>query len=339
MPWFPVIVEETASAEARLGTALPRRYKELLSDPRIIRMLSHAAIGALSPGLTMDLFVEITEQFRRTMPGFPPDGVVATTPEGRYVRFWLPDPTRPGTLGETLYSWDTQLHRQCRDCTSERWVQSMIEVLHQTEPSVLAEVGYPPPVIKPPAPLLRTRRCDERLLALLALRGDEARAALAGIPNPWLACAPIAVSGRYLVPCDLGQLPETSQWASRIEPGTYMAEVRLATSTRGDRPVIAAVRLVRDGSEVSEARRVSSLDVDTAALAIYDRQPFQRRFRIEERDGFIDELTALAERPCVALAGRALETLVVPTGEGDGSYPIFELRSGAAVVGLQVEFS
>jgi hypothetical protein len=255
------------------------------------------------------------------------------------VRFWLPDPKRPGTLGETLYSWDTQLHRQSRDCTSERWVQSMIEVLHQTEPGVLAEVGYPPPVIKPPAPRLRTRKCDERLLALLALRGDEARAALAGIPDPWLFCAPIAVSGRYLVACDLGQLPEPPHWAFKVEPGSYGAMVRLAMSTRGDWPVIAALRVVRDGCGVGEARRVSSLDVDTAALAIYDRQPFQRRFRIEERDGFIDELMALAERPCVALAGRALETLVVPTGEGDGSYPMFELRSGAAVVGLQVEFS
>lgn len=338
MPWFPVIPEELAAAEARLGIALPRRYKELLADPRIARMLSHPVLGALSPDLTMPLFVEITEQFRRTVPGFPAAGVVATFPEGRYVRFWLPDPKQPGTLGETLYSLDTQLHRKSRDCTSERWVQSMIEVLHQAEPALLAEVGYPPPVIKPPAPLLRTRRCDERLLALLALRSGEARAALADIPDPWLSCAPVAVSGRYLVPCDLGQLPQTSQWASKIEPGRYLAEVRLAMSARGDWPVFAALRVVREGCNVSEARQVASLDVDTAALALYDRQPFQRRFRIEERDGFIDELMALAERPCVALAGRSLETLVVPTGEGDGRYPIFELRSGAAVVGLQAEF-
>ncbi|MGB0129185.1 MAG: hypothetical protein WBP72_16210, partial [Rhodocyclaceae bacterium] len=98
------------------------------------------------------------------------------------------------------------------------------------------------------------------------------------------------------------------------------------------------LRVVRDGCAISEARQVSSIDVDAAALAIYDRQPFQRRFRIEERDGFIDELMALTERPCVAVAGRTLETLVVPTGEGDGSYAIFELRNGVAVVGLQVEF-
>ncbi|MGB0128724.1 MAG: hypothetical protein WBP72_13885 [Rhodocyclaceae bacterium] len=338
MPWFPVIAEELAAAEVRLGNTLPRRYKELLLDPRIVGMLSHRAVGALSPDLTMQLFVEITAQFRRTVPGFPADGVVATFPEGRYVRFWLPDPKQPGTLGETIYSWDTQLHRKSRDCTSERWVQSMIEVLYQTEPDFLAAVGYPPPAIEPPAPLLRPRKCDERLSALLALRGDDARAALANVPEPWIPCARIAVSGRYLVPCDLGQLPQPSTWALKVEPGAYEAKVSSVMSARGDWPVITALRVVRDGCAISEARQVSSIDVDAAALAIYDRQPFQRSFRIEERDGFIDELMALTERPCVALVGRSVETLVVPTGEGDGRYPIFELRSGAAVVGLQAEF-
>jgi hypothetical protein len=339
MPWFPVIANELAASEARLGCALPRRYKELLSDPRIVRMLSHRAIGALSPNLTMPLFVDITEQFRGTEPGFPSDGVVATLPDGRYVRFWLPDSNQPGILGETIYSWDTQLHRKSRDCTGERWVQSMIEVLYQTEPGFLAEVGYPPPVVKPLAPLLRTRRCDERLLALLALRGDDARAALANVRGPWIPCTHISVSGRYLVPCDLGQLPQPSQWVLKAEPGTYETKVSLAMSARGDRPVITALRVVRDGCDVSKARAVSSIHVDVAAMAVYDRQPFQRRFRIEERDGFVDELVALTERPCVAVAGRTLETLVVPTGEGDGSYPIFELLNGTTIVGLQVEFS
>lgn len=98
MTWFPIIGDELDRVERQLGIAL-------------------------SPGVTMQTFVEATTQFRRTLQGFPPDGVLATLPEGRYVRFWLPDTKAPGTLGELIYSWDTHRHREARDCTGERWVQ------------------------------------------------------------------------------------------------------------------------------------------------------------------------------------------------------------------------
>lgn len=286
----------------------------------------------------MQTFVEATTQFRRTTPGFPPDGVLATLPEGRYVRFWLPATKDPGTLGELINSWDVHRHRKARDCTGERLVQSMIDVLYQSNPDYLALVGYPAPTIEPPPPLFRTRGGDAATTSLLSLRGDAARAALARSNSKWLPCARLAVHGRCLVPCDLGQLPQAADWALKVEPGIYDATVRLKISTRGDWPVITALRLVRDGAAGSAALAAGAVDVDTAALAIYDRQPFQRRFRIDEREAFADEMLALTGRPCVVVAGRKIEILVVPTGEGDGRYPIRELRDDHGIIGMQIEF-
>lgn len=341
MPWMPIHRDELDAAEQQLGVTLPAAYKARLSDPRIVAMLSHPAVGAMWPGLTMQSFVDATLQFRRATPGFPPDGVLATLPEGRYLRFWRADPKDPRTLGEMVYSWDTQRHRPSRDCTSERWVQSMIEVLHQADAGFLQQIGYPAPVVAPPPPLFSTRPCDAALMALLSLRADAAAAAVTPHSGQWLPCARLAVRGRYLAPCDLGGLPQSSDWALKVEPGFFQATVRVQMSARGDRPVIAALRLLREGTVGTvdvEGDVAAHVDVDTAALAIYDRQPFQRRVRIDERDVFADELQAVPERPCIVAAGRSLEILVVPSGEGDGRYPVRVCRDEHDAVGLQIDF-
>lgn len=338
MPWMPIHRDELDAAEQQLGVTLPAGYKARLSDARVVAMLSHPAVGAMWPGLTMQSFVDATLQFRRATPGFPPDGVLATLPEGRYLRFWMPDPKAPHRLGEMVYSWDTQRHRPLRDCTSERWVQSMVEVVHQADAGFLQQVGYPPPVVVPPPPLFGTRPCDAALLALLSLRGDAASAAVARHGGQWLPCARLAVHGRYLAPCDQGGLPQASDWALKVEPGSFLATVRVQRSTRGDRPVIAVLRLLREGAVGTVGDVATHVDVDSAALAVYDRQPFQRRVRIDERDVFVDEMLALPQGPCIVAAGRSLEILVVPSGEGDGRYPVRVCRDEHGAVGLQIDF-
>jgi hypothetical protein len=341
MPWMPINSEELSAAEQQLGIGLPAGYKARLSDPRVVAMLSHPSIGTIWPGLTMQTFVDATLRLRRVAPGFPPDGVLATLPEGRYVRFWRPDPKNPRTLGEFVYSWDTWRHRQARDCTSDRWVQSMIEVLHQADPGFLGQIGYPAPLVTPTPPMFKTRAGDAALTALwalLSLHGEAAVAAVARQRGLWVPCARLAVRGRYLTPCDLGGLPQAADWALKVHPGVFEAEVQVRMSARGAWPVIGALRLLREDAEGRAGELVAQVDVDAAALAIYDRQPFQRRVRIEERDAFADAMLALPERPCVVMAGRTLEILVVPSGEGDGRYPVLELRDGSDTVGLQITF-
>lgn len=339
MPWFPVIEGEVEAAEAQLGVTLPPQYKALLSDPRVRQLLAHPTLGALALKATMHDFVALTQTCRRTLPGFPPDAVVATDTRGRYLRFWLPDPRRPGALGEQVYAWDTQTQRRSKDASSEAIVRSMLSVLHQATPEALVAVGYPAPAEETSAPLFRTRPCDAALSALLAKRGAEARQAIAEVADRWLPCASLTVAGRYLTPCDLGQLPErTAPWALRAQPGTYRVEVTVAHSTQGDRPIVSAVRLTRGPMLELESIHVATVLVDHAALAIYDRQTWLKRVAPADREAFSMELLQVRELPAVLDIGGATPVVVLPTGDGDGAYPISQLRHGGESVGLEVRF-
>lgn len=341
MPWFPVVEEQVAAAEAALGIALPPRYKALLLDPRVRLILSHPALGALAAGATMHDFVAFTSRCRETLPGFPADGVVATNTPGRFVRFWRPDPRRAGVLGEMLYAWDSERQRASKDCTSEASVRTMIGVVHGAAPDVLASVGYPAPSVRPPAPLFRACRCNEPLNTLLAARGDHADAMLASMTDGWISCGELEVRGRSLVPCDLGELPDgPGRWALAIEPGRYRVAVRATRSVRSARAVMAAVRVVREGSADPDARKVADIDVDHAALAIYDRHTLLRRVRPEQREQFSMELLEVTDLPATVETVRRAQflALVVPTGDGDGTFPVYELRNGTDVVGLELRF-
>lgn len=342
MPWFPVVEAEIASAEAALGIALPSRYKALLLDPTVRQVLAHPALGALSADATMHDFVALTTRCRETLPGFPADGVVATNTPGRFVRFWRPDPRRAGVLGEMLYAWDTERMRASKDCTSEASVRTMISVVHGAAPDFLASVGYPAPAAEQPVPLLSVRIVDGLLGTLLAARGDQVDAMLASVTNQWLPCGEFEVRGRYLAPCDVGELPEGSRaWALKVEPGRYLADVQVARSARAERVVTAAVRVVREGSDAPDARQVAAVDIDRAALALYDRQTFLKRIRPEQRESFSMDLLEVTDLPAVLETVRTAQflALVLPTGDGDGTFPVYELREGAEVVGLEVRFT
>ncbi|MBL9039055.1 MAG: SMI1/KNR4 family protein [Archangium sp.] len=339
MPWFPVIEGEVEAAEARLGVTLPPRYKALLSDPRVRQLLALPTLGALVPGATMHDFVVLTETCRRTLPGFPPDAVVATDTRGRYVRFWLPDPRRRGALGEQVYAWDTQTGRRSKDASSEAVVRSMLSVLHQASPEALVAVGYPPPTDEAAEPLFRARPCDAALSTLLAKRGADAKEAIAAVADRWLPCASLPVAGRSLTPCDLGQLPERmSPWALRVQPGTYLVEVTVARSTRSEQPVISAVRLMRGATRALESIQVATAFVDHGALAIYDRQTWLKRVAPADREAFSMDLLQVRDLPALLDIGGATAVVVLPTGDGDGAYPISELRLGTESVGLEVRF-
>ncbi|MBK8057094.1 MAG: hypothetical protein IPK33_04160 [Gemmatimonadetes bacterium] len=340
MPWFPIIAEEIAAAESTLGVAFPPRYKALLGDRRVQRILAHPVLGALQPDASMASFVALTEECRRNLPGFPVDGVVATDTKGRYLRFWLPDPKRAGVLGEMLYSWDTLEHKRTRDCTSEASITSMIGIVQGADPDFLAALDYAPPRAVATKPLIELRSCDAALMTLLGARGGQATIATTAAADTWLPCAPFEVKGRYLTLCDLGELPErSSSWSLQVEPGRFRVEVQVRLSARGEWPVVAAVRVVREGSGALSARRVAAVDVDHASLAIHDRQTFLKRVPPDRREAFALELLEVRERPALVVTGGGAQLLVIPSGEGDGSYPVYELRSGDHIAGFEVRFT
>lgn len=323
MSWLPVIATELDAFEHALGVAVPKSYRDLLLDPRVQALLSHPRLGVLPPGTHMDAFVEATRFFRSQQPGFPPDGVLATMPgPGRYVRFWRPDPRHPGILGGQLFSWDTQDHRAIKDCSSLTWVHGALRLMEQHEPEAFARAGFPLPRGRTSAPILRVHPCDAFPTTLL--------------PDAWIPLTHLDVQGQTLLVCDVGALPlKAVHHAIPVVPGRHAVLVRLAKV--GGHQRVAAVRVVREGARSFTARAVGAVDVDHAGLVILDLDMFQRRIPSRRRAEFLDDLLEVPLLPSLVVAGRDAHAFLTPSGRGDGSHPLFELRDTAGVVGLEVQ--
>ena len=341
---LPVDAAELAGFEQRLGVRLPEHYVSSLLDPGIGAVLRDRRIGFLRPGSTMEQFGALTEALRARYADFPRDGVLLSCPvhhrtgefdfEWGYPRFLVPDKKDRTRLGDTVYTWMPQQRRKVRDCTIQEWIAS---TLHFAGDDVLSAAGVARPPDPWPEQPLRTRPVEAELAAILALRGEAALARLAEVDGQWLPCATLKLKGNWLSVCDLAQFP-TGDMGVRLPPGEYAAQVRLAKSRLGEWPIVATLRVTRPGAQPTDRRHAYDVDIDLAAIAVHDRQTLLRRFAIHDRDPVSEQLMALECTHCVVVIRKGLESLVLPSGDGDGSYPVYALLDGDATVGIEVEF-
>lgn len=343
---LPVIADEVASFETRLGIQLPEHYKASLLDERIRRILSSKTVGFLHPGHTMAHFADLTETLRRRHPEFPRAGVVLScgidSDTGDfnlawgYLRFLLPDKKVAARLGDTVYAWDLRKRRQSRDCTIQVWIGSSIDC---ADDELTASLGIRKPRVHDDDEPLRTRSCDPDLMAALALRGDAAQARLSALGERWLPCVQFELKGSFVSIVDLGQSPDPRRGV-RLPPGRYEASVKLAASRLGDWPIVSKLRLVlpHEGDALG-LERIGDVDVDLAAIAIFDRQVFLRKFPVDRRDAFALALADVTLRPCLVESGKGTDVLVVPAGDGDGTYPLHALSQGGSTIGIEVHFT
>lgn len=337
MPCLPIIEEEVADFEQSFQIQLPAYYKEKLADVGMRAIYLHRNVGMLDPNSTMAQFALFTKQLRARFPKFPQDGVVIDCSfdlEQGVDRFLLPDANDRTTLGNIVYAWDKENNRKIRDCSLSEWLDLSINCAPE---ELLLEHGIEKKVIEQ-KPLFRVQGCPEPLKSMLGPRGDEAGDACP-IPVGWIFYTTINIKGRYLVPCDFGQVPETTGTpAIKVSPGQYRVEVRLAQSCRGDRLVIGAVRVVQDCAPVLTLVKKFDVDIDVAAVTIYDRQSFFKRVALDDRDDFcLDMMMDVAETPCVVITG-ATNILVIPSGHGDGTYPVYQLASDGVSYGMEIHF-
>jgi hypothetical protein len=331
VPWFPVLIEERDAARAALGIDLPTEYERQLLSPAIATLLRHPTLGVLTAEQRMMDFVALTAHARRTYTGFPADGVVATTPQGRYFRFWRPDPRHPDRLGEMRFSWDTVRQRASKDCTNAACIALHLEILAAAAPDAFAAVDMPLPTPAPEASLVRVH---PRAVAREAIRGDGQDA------SAWFECGALQVTGRSLTICDVAELPDRAAHASvAVTPGDYAVTVQWSPGvTSGERRLRALRLLLRGATPVSVESRLQ-VDVDTGAVAVWDRQPFFRQVAPDARDAVITELGASASAPRVATVGRSAGVVVAPAGAGDGRYPVTLLCAGNDIVGITIRFT
>ena len=318
MPWFPIIAGEIAAVERTLGIALPPGYAAIVGSPRARAMLAHPAVGAIDLGMSMADFAAHTLHRRATLPGFPPRAVVAMEGPGRFVRFWLPDPRRPGVLGETVYAWDTVDAKQTKDASGATILRSMLAL-------VSGEATAAPRAVASPFAV-------EPLEPLEVPRPDDGG----------MCCGTWDLQGGPLTATDLGELPERGTVATvRLPSGPYRVEVRRAAPSGPEVPSIAAWRIVAEATPRSSAltaSHVADVAVDLAAVALYDRRTFFSCVRTTARDAFSTALLDLAA-PLVKLRIRdRTPAMVVRSGDGDGTYPFLALRAGEVTVGAELRF-
>jgi hypothetical protein len=344
MPWFPILPDEVSAAEARLGIALPLGYRAIVGDPKYRALLAHPTVGAINLDTTMLDFVAHTVHRRATLPGFPANGVVAMEGAGRYIRFWLPDPKHPGRLGETVYAWDTIEGKRTKDASSLAILMSMIALVERAD-----------------ADATSTNREHTVPNAREAPRSKPFVAQEVSLPartGTWTRCGTWELRGQYVTFTDLGEIPSRETPATvRLAAGTYRIDVRLVRRSERDDTMIAGWRLVRvdvgaatdmhddpaiEGRVTTDTRFISEqiamLDVDLGAIAVYDRQTFFARVRPDNRDAFVEALMEVTGPLSVLHLGDLAPVQIVRSGEGDGSYPVFALRSGGDVVGVAVHF-
>lgn len=314
--WFPVVAHDVADAERLLGVALPPRYKALVSDPLVRQALANPLLGALLLDRSMIAHVKIVKERALALAEFPDRAVIAADNGGRYVRFWLPDPKRPGTLGEMVFSWDTLERRSTKDAASSTIIRSMLSLLAPRA----AE-----------APRVNVYNYDVGDATRAAARGDN--------PNEpqWIVCGTFELEGAILAACDAGLHPDpTSSVSVKSGPGVYRVDVLHATGDPSFAHRITALRMVRADAQCAHVTAVVELDVDHAAIAIYDRQHYFRRVRTGDRDAFLAELSAAAPRlAAVGMRGRRFAVRVA-TMRGDGTFAVSALSDGHKAVGLQI---
>jgi len=72
-------------------------------------------------------------------------------------------------------------------------------------------------------------------------------------------------------------------------------------------------------------------------MALFDRQAFFRKVPVDDREAIAMDLLNLEVTPCVMMLGQT-PILVLPTGDGDGTYPVLALRDGENPVGVEIQF-
>ena len=324
--WFPVDKDELAGTEQTLGTALPTRYKAALLDQRVRAILSHQSASSFWAGMTMAQFAGFTAVLRAQQAELPPGAVVAAAvvdhetgaPVFRgYWRIWLPEKDQPRQLGPVLYSWDAVKRRKTRDCTVDAWVDTVVRVVAAADPAHLEAVGFPQPAPeRKEKPFFHATPLERAKPATVSLRG-----------------------GTWCI-CDGATLPVASGLVRvRAPAGNYAVELKMARTEQQPGARVAAVRLVLLGAKAERTQPQGHVDVDHAVVALHDRDAFIKAVPSSQRDRAGHELENLQATPCVVdVKGRA-QFVLVPSGRGDGTYPVNALLDGnGAVVGVEVLF-
>jgi hypothetical protein len=101
------------------------------------------------------------------------------------------------------------------------------------------------------------------------------------------------------------------------------------------------MRLSSSRQRVRRGRKLGMMCTDSATAGICDFELFRRAWHSDDEGNRRIESDLQSADVGVAVLDETIDAVMpfVPSGEGDGEYPVYELRTGEKVVGIEIDFT
>jgi hypothetical protein len=147
------------------------------------------------------------------------------------------------------------------------------------------------------------------------------------------------ISGRISV-ADLGAIPGPDAVCVRVPIGDHLVEARLIDFNGS--LCLSRVRARDAGAKPSFGPQIGQVSVDFGAVAIADLDAIRATLTDDDEDD-LAELTGemmgrFGEIVHLKFGCRSVRFAVCQSGFGDGTFPVFALKAGRRVIGIEVEF-
>lgn len=155
--------------------------------------------------------------------------------------------------------------------------------------------------------------------------------------STWYSVATLPVTSGSL---DVADILGTGRVGVPVPDGIYGIEARLIDF--GGNLRLSRLRARADGANVSLGEKRGKVAVDFGHVKIADFQALRSGLSVQEVHE-LDELTLTFMNVFCDICQLNFESksvcfVVCESGFGDGTYPVFALRSGDQIVGLEIEF-
>jgi hypothetical protein len=156
------------------------------------------------------------------------------------------------------------------------------------------------------------------------------------IESQWFSVGPFPLVGERLEICDCLSMPHEDTEGFRLGSGTYHLLVKVITDAVEKR--ISRLRIIAQGRQPTLAESIGHVSVDGGAVSLFDVDPIVG-CDPEVLMDLEDRITGVVMKgPTKFFSFGPTRVAMVQSGYGDGTYPVYALRQGGDLVGLEVEF-
>ena len=170
--------------------------------------------------------------------------------------------------------------------------------------------------------------------------GNFPKRGATGKEGDWLPVGELTISTGSLCAVDPMMFNADDGVVVKVTPGSYVVEGKPMDFDGHLR--VCRIRIYREDTNPVLGHQVGEVGTDTAQMALCDIDEAYEDFDDAFADDLSDKLLDIAidggDIVTLFVGGKTITLAVCESGLGDGGYPVFELRDGQKLVGLEVEF-